>query len=66
MFKITVTLTFDLITPKSIGIICRSWSFMITRKVNQGEIILKLMNGQDFANAGQMDGRTDRQKDGLT
>jgi len=47
---------FDLLTPKSIGIIYGSWTSMILRKVNLGEIIFKLMSGQDFANTEQMDG----------
>ena len=34
MFKVIVTLTFDLLTPKSIGIIYESWSSTIPRKVN--------------------------------
>ena len=34
-----------------------------TKKVNLGEICLKLMNGQIFANAGRKDGQTDRQTD---
>jgi len=60
MFQVTVNLTFNLLTPKSIWIICGSWPFMIQRKVNLGEISLKLMSGQDFANAG----KSDRQMDG--
>jgi len=47
MFKVTVTLTFALLTPKSIGIIYGSWPFMIPRIVNLGEISLKLMSGQN-------------------
>jgi len=43
MFKVTVTLIFDPLTPKSIGIIYGSWPFMILRKVHLGEIGLKLM-----------------------
>jgi len=45
MFNVTVTLTFDLLTPKSIGIIYGSWSFRIPRMVYLGEISLKLMRG---------------------
>jgi len=54
---VTVTLTFELLTSKSIGIIYGSWPFMIQRKVNLGKISLRLMSGQDFANAGQTDGQ---------
>ena len=61
MFKVTVNLTLELLTPKSKGVIYGSWPFMIQRKVNLGEICLKLMNGQIFANAGRKDGQTDRQ-----
>jgi len=57
MPQVTVILTFDLMTPKSIGIIYGSWPFMIPRKVHIGKI--KLMRGQNFANGGQTDGRTD-------
>ena len=59
MFKVTVTLTFKLLTPKSIGIIYGSWLFMIQRNVNLlvGEISLKFMSGQHFSYAGQMAGR---------
>ena len=38
-----VTLTFDLLIPKSIGIIYGSWPSMISRRVDLGEISLKLM-----------------------
>jgi len=64
MLQITVTLTVDLLTPKLIGIIYGSWPFMIPRRVILGEISLKLLSGQDFANAGQTDGRTDARTDG--
>jgi len=60
MFKVTVTLTFELLTPKPIGIIYESWLFMIQRTFNLVcEIILKFMSGHDFVYAGQTDGRTD-------
>jgi len=55
MLLVTVTLTFELLTPKLIGIIFRLWPSMMQRKVYQGEI--SLMSEQDLANAGQMDGR---------
>ena len=64
MFKVTVTLTLDLLNSKSIGIIYGSLPFIIPRIVILVEIKLKLMSGQNFANAGQtdilMDGRTER------
>ena len=56
MLQVTLTLTFDLLTLKSIGIIYWPWSSMIPRKVYLSEISLKLMSGQDFANARQTDG----------
>jgi len=37
-------------TPKLIGIIYGSWASMIPRKVYLGEISLKFMSGQYFAN----------------
>jgi len=43
---------------KSIGIIYASWPFMTTRMVNLGDKSLNVMSGQDFANAGQIDGQT--------
>jgi len=58
MLKVTVTLTFKILTPRSIWIICGPWPFMIPRKVNLGDIRLKFMSGQDFTNAGQTDGQT--------
>jgi len=59
MFKVTVTLTFELLTPKPIGIVYVSRLFMMERKFNLCEKSLKLMSGQDFVNAGQMDGQPD-------
>jgi len=49
---VTVTVTFDLLTLKSIGSIYGSWQFMIPRKVQLGEISLPLMSRQAFANVG--------------
>jgi len=48
MFKVTVTSTFDLLTPKSIGSIYGSKPFMIPRMVNLAEISMKFISGQDF------------------
>jgi len=53
MLQDTVTVTFDLLTPKSLGIIYGSWPSIIPRKVYLGETSLKLMSRQEFANAGQ-------------
>jgi len=64
MLQITVTLTFNILTQTSIGIIYGSWPFMIQRKVNIGEISLKLISGQDFANDRGEYRRTDGQTDG--
>ena len=58
MLKVTVILAFDLLTPKSIGIIYGSWPFTIPRKVHLVDFNLKLKSGQYFANAGQTDRRT--------
>ena len=61
-----MTLTFDLLTQKSIEIIYGSWPSLIPRKVYLGEISLKSMSGQDFANAGQWtDTQRDRQTDNV-
>jgi len=64
MLQVIVTLTFDLLTLKLKGINYGSGASMIPRTVYLGEIqvSLKLMNGQDFANAGRTDGRTDRRR----
>ena len=39
MLQVTVTLTFDLLTPKLIGIIYASWPSMIQRKVRPNKNI---------------------------
>ena len=57
-------MTFDLLTPKSIGIIYGSWPSLIPRKVYLGEISLKSMSGQNFANVGQIDRHTEGRTDG--
>jgi len=56
MLWVTVTLTFDLLTRKSIAIIYVSWPFLIPRKFYLGEI--------SFANAGQTDTHTEGRTDG--
>jgi len=66
MFKVTVTLTFDPLTPKLMWIIYGSWPFMIQRQVYLREISLSLMSGHYLANAGRTDGWTDGQMDGRT
>jgi len=60
IFKITVILTIEILTPKLIAIIYRPSPLMIEINVNLGETSVKVMSGQDFANAGQAGGRTDR------
>ena len=57
-----MTLTFHLITPKSIWIIFGSWPSMVQRKVYTDEISSKLIGGKAFANAGRTDGRTGGQR----
>jgi len=64
MFEVNLTLAFELLTPKSKRIIYGSWPFMIQSRVNVVEICLKLISGQDFANAGQTEGWTDRRTEG--
>ena len=39
---------------------------MIQRNVDLGEVSLKIMSGQDFANVGQTEGVTDRPTDRQT
>jgi len=58
-----VTLTFDLLTPKSIGIIYGSRPSLIPRKVYLGEIGLKSISEQYFPNAGQIDRHTEKRTD---
>ena len=57
MLQVTVTLTCNILTKTSIGIIYGSWPSMIPRKVYIVEMLLKLKSGVDFANAGWTDGR---------
>ena len=66
MVKVTVTFIIDLLTSKAIGFIFESLPFIFLRTVNQVEISLKLMSGQDFVNTGGADRHTDRQTDGRT
>ena len=58
MFKVTVTLTFELLTQNYLGPwpFMIHYTFMIQRKVNLDEISLTLMSAQDFANTGHTDG----------
>jgi len=65
MLQITVTLIFDPLTKKS-GIIYESWPSPISRKDYLGEISLRSMSGQDYANAGRTDKRADGRRDGRT
>ena len=59
-----MTLTFDLLTQKSIGIIYGLWPSLIPRNVYLGEISLKSMSREDFANTGQVDRHTEGRTDG--
>ena len=47
MLQDTVTLTFDLLTKKLIGIIYGSWLPMIPRKVHLGEIMFNVNERTD-------------------
>jgi len=53
MLPVTVTLTFDLLTTKSIGDIYGAWISMILRKAYIDEISLKLISGQEVPNDKQ-------------
>jgi len=46
MLQVPVTLTFNLLTPKSLRIIFGSWPSIIPRKVYLSEISLKLKSGR--------------------
>jgi len=48
MLQITMTLTFDLFTPKSIGITFEPWPTKTSNIVSLSLIALKLLSGQGF------------------
>jgi len=48
MFFVTVTLTFDLVTWKSIGVICESWSMYLWSFMILGITILELSSWNHF------------------
>jgi len=55
---VTVTLTFDLVTWKSIGVICESWSIYLLSFMILGISVLELSSGNH-----SVDGPTDRRTD---
>ena len=48
MLQVTVTLTFDLLIPKSIGIICQPWPTKTQIMVSLSLTGLKLLNEQGY------------------
>ena len=58
LFWVTVTLTFDLVTSKSIGVICESWSMYLWSFMILGKIVLGLSSGNHLVDR-HMDIRTD-------
>ena len=48
LLQVTVTLTFDLVTWKSIGVICRSWPMSLWSFVIPGVSVLELSSGNHF------------------
>ena len=58
LFLVTVTLTFDLVTSKSIGVICQSWSMYLWSFLILGLSVLELSSGNHL-----VDGRTYWQTD---
>jgi len=59
-----VTLTFKLLCPKVNRDHLLALAIHDTKRVNLSEISLKVISGQDVANAGLTDERTDRRTDG--
>jgi len=57
----TVTLTFDLVTLKFIGVIYWPWPIFLPSTMTVTHKLFKILSGHDVAN-----GRTDRQTDGQT
>ena len=55
MFFVTVTLTFDLVTWKSIGVICQSWSMYLWSFMILGISVLELSSGNHFTISGHRD-----------
>jgi len=58
LFRVTVTLTFDQVTSKSIGLICESWSMFLWSFMILGPSVLELSSDNHL-----VDGQTDRQTD---
>jgi len=50
-----LTLTYDLLTPKSIGIICQPWPTKTPNLVSLNLIGFKLLSGQGFYAQGHFD-----------
>jgi len=48
LLQVTVTLTFDLVTWKSIGVICRSWPMYLWNFMIPGISVLELSSGNHF------------------
>jgi len=54
-FFVTVTLTFDLVTWKSIGVICESWSMYLWSFMILGVSVLELSSGNHFTGSSHRD-----------
>jgi len=54
-FLVTVTLTFDLVTWKSIGVICEKWSMYILSFMILGVRVLELSSGNHFTGSSHRD-----------
>ena len=57
----TVTLTFDLVTSKFVGVIYWPWPIFLPSTMTVSRKLFKILSGHDVAN-----GRTDRRTDGRT
>ena len=55
LLQVTVTLTFDLVTWKSIGVICRSWPMSLWSFMIPGVSVLELSSGNHFPISSQCD-----------
>ena len=53
--KVAATLTFDLVTPKTIGVFYTLWPTSLTSLVNLGQSVLKILRGNGFYSKGHRD-----------
>ena len=52
---VAATLTFDLMTPKTIGVCYTSWPTSLPSLVNLGQTVLEILSGNGFYIGGRRD-----------